>query len=1093
MATLGLLRQQAVQDELGLSPDQREQISQLGDSLREEMSGTFRGLRDLSEEERAAKMSEMTASVQSKVDAALTAEQTARLRQLELQREGPSAFGRDEIAGQIGLSQEQRDSIRAVLDESRERGRGDPSASREERQAAREAADRDRDRKLLAILTDEQRQQWTASLGKVFTEFEQSPFAGGFQRGGGRLSERAAEPVSSEPQAAPVTTAAAADSSSTPEPSQGQPADEQSASPTATSTETAAGTAPAAATGEKRLRFNFRFAPWDEVLQWFADEAGLSLMMDQPPTGTFNYYDDRSYTPTEALDLLNGVLLTKSFTLLRRGKLLVVVRADQAIPPNLVPRIPLEEIDERGENELVSVVLQLEHVEAKGLSEELQPLLGPQGKIVPLTAANQIVVTDTVANLRKLRELLDRFDSSEDTAHATLRIFPIRYADPAEVEQVVRNMLGAASRTTSGDDRRRRGGPEAASDVSVAVDLRTRTLLVRAEPGQLALVEQVLRTVDVGPGLMGGSGLPPQLEVYSLKRSDANAVLAVLQTVLAGQTDVRLAADTQQRSVIVLAPPDRQQMVRTLVEQMDGAGTRIEVIPLRRLDAQTAAAAVQSLFGTAGEGATTGASAQPGPDGRSLMVRGNDAEIAQIKSLLVTLGETPATSAGSNNPVRVIPLGEGTSRQLIETLREIWPAIRKNPIRVVEPAGEPSTRRDAPPKRSAPDAEFEADLTAFLDELDAPLIADFDEDLGDDVPPTAEPAVAENVSTDRSAEAPIIISTGAGSLVIASEDTDALNSLEDLIHTLNRQRGASANYHVFFLKAADAEQVVTTLNQMLTSTTVLASTSTMPRRIVADVRTNALLVEASPADLERIEMLLETLDSADLPETDIARQPRIVSLRYARATTVAEVLRDVYRDQLGAPGQSNQGSDRNDAMQSFIAPFRGRNNGGSSSSESTNGRSRQAGAARMSLGVDDAANLLVVAAPQALFLEVETVVRALDEAARDTRRSVHVIPIVGGNSTAVQSALGALVGSSIKPAGGGQQQGRNTSAGRSNGGPASTTGSAGDGGSSEIRQQLMQRMFERGGFRGSDNRSDEAPQRGDSDGGGQRRGGRRGN
>ena len=47
------------------------------------------------------------------------------------------------------------------------------------------------------------------------------------------------------------------------------------------------------------------------MLDWFADQAGLSLVLDAPPAGTFNYTDTRSYTPAKAIDLLNSVLLTK--------------------------------------------------------------------------------------------------------------------------------------------------------------------------------------------------------------------------------------------------------------------------------------------------------------------------------------------------------------------------------------------------------------------------------------------------------------------------------------------------------------------------------------------------------------------------------------------------------------------------------------------------------------------------------------------------------------------------------------------------------------------------------------------------------------
>ncbi|MEE8452070.1 MAG: hypothetical protein V3R99_09155 [Thermoguttaceae bacterium] len=57
-----------------------------------------------------------------------------------------------------------------------------------------------------------------------------------------------------------------------------------------------------------KLRFNFYSQQWGEVLQWFAEQADLSLVLDTVPLGTFNYTDDRDYTPDETIDLLNSVL-----------------------------------------------------------------------------------------------------------------------------------------------------------------------------------------------------------------------------------------------------------------------------------------------------------------------------------------------------------------------------------------------------------------------------------------------------------------------------------------------------------------------------------------------------------------------------------------------------------------------------------------------------------------------------------------------------------------------------------------------------------------------------------------------------------------
>src|SRR4029078_4992624 len=122
----------------------------------------------------------------------------------------------------------------------------------------------------------------------------------------------------------------------------GRPASTKS---TAAAPSTKAAVSSATPPADSKLTFSFRYQPWQDVLDWFAQQAGLSLLMESPPPGTFIYTDTRSYTPAEALDVLNGVLLTKGYTLVRHGRMLVVVNLEDGIPPNLVPDVALGELD----------------------------------------------------------------------------------------------------------------------------------------------------------------------------------------------------------------------------------------------------------------------------------------------------------------------------------------------------------------------------------------------------------------------------------------------------------------------------------------------------------------------------------------------------------------------------------------------------------------------------------------------------------------------------------------------------------------------------------------------------------------------------
>src|SRR3954451_8409584 len=203
--------------------------------------------------------------------------------------------------------------------------------------------------------------------------------------------------------------------------------------------------------GDGRLTFSFRYQPWQQVLDWFAEQAGLSLLMESPPPGTFNYTDTRTYTPAEALDVLNGVLLTKGYTLVRHGRMLVVVNLEDGIPPNLVPDVPLAELDQHGEYELIRVLFPVWNMTPEQAAAEVQPLLGPQGKAIILPQAREIQVTETGGRLRTIRSIVNAVEQPELGA-AGMREFAFKYITFDAAMPTIRQMLGIPAEAFSTPD-----------------------------------------------------------------------------------------------------------------------------------------------------------------------------------------------------------------------------------------------------------------------------------------------------------------------------------------------------------------------------------------------------------------------------------------------------------------------------------------------------------------------------------------------------------------------------------------------------------------------------------------------------------------
>ena len=440
--------------------------------------------------------------------------------------------------------------------------------------------------------------------------------------------------------------------------------------------------------GPVRLRFNFRYQPWEDVLDWVAEEAGLSLLYESMPQGTCNYADDREYTIPEALDVLNSLLLMKGYTLVRRERMLVVVNLEDfedGVPPNLVTMVPVEDLDERGEYELVATVFTFEKITAEEAQAEIEKLIGPQGSIVPLPKAQQLVVTETAGRLRTIRDALQRIEDPEGLGSQELRSFPLDFALAEEVLAILRQLFGIPAEQNAAPD----------GSIRFAVDPMGMRLIAFGKPSKLEQVAKVVEAIGA-PGMsemeLEGVEAALQLEVYNVAPADPQSVLKVAQTLLAGLPGARLSVDEKTGNLIALCRPEEHATIRATLDQLRNDANFVEVIQLRSLDPQLAVLSITKLFG-GGEGSTLKVDADPTT--RRLVIRGPQSTVEQIRTWLEKMGESEMAEAGTatGDNVRVVPLSGWAGKSALERLQQIWPAMHTNKIRVITPSAPIPTMR----------------------------------------------------------------------------------------------------------------------------------------------------------------------------------------------------------------------------------------------------------------------------------------------------------------------------------------------------------------------------------------------------------------
>ena len=404
-----------------------------------------------------------------------------------------------------------------------------------------------------------------------------------------------------------------------------------------------------------KLKFNFRFQRWSEVLQWFAEEADLSLVMDAPPPATFNYTDNKEYTPTEAIDLLNGVLLTKDFTLIRRGRMLVVVDMKEGIPPDLIPRIELKDLEQRGKHEFVTVMFPLGKRSVPEVDAEIKELLGPQGKSVPLIKTKQILVTATAGNMRAIGVVIESIPEPVAPPKPTpppppekpvFQVHSVKSVDAVAAIEVLNQLVAG---------------------VKLVHDAKTNQINAYATPSQHAAIKSFLEKMEVE----NPPEKKPRLELYPLGRGDQSQLLATLQLAVPG-AQIRINPTTNQ--LVAWGTPDDHAKFKSTIEKLGSRGqdnktAQVEVYPLTKADPGSMREMLQNI---APEARITIDAAN-----RSLIVLAIPDDQRVIKA---TLDQLQPKKAGPDSPqLQFYPFLTGIPAGLVEVINGLVPRALVRP------------------------------------------------------------------------------------------------------------------------------------------------------------------------------------------------------------------------------------------------------------------------------------------------------------------------------------------------------------------------------------------------------------------------------
>jgi general secretion pathway protein D len=356
-----------------------------------------------------------------------------------------------------------------------------------------------------------------------------------------------------------------------------RPASPMPASPRPAAGRTAAPAGQALRPGE--MMFNFQEADIQAVVKTVSQITGKNFLLDPRVKGKLTIISTQPVSRKAIYQIFLASLKAQGYTAIDSAsgfvKLVPLGDAKQNadVTTGVMPR--------PGEQTITHVIT-VQYSSAAQLVPLLRPLMAPTSQISVYPPANTLIITDYADNIRNLLRIVEIIDQR---GGSELAIIPLKHASALDIAEMVVRLYPNVSQSLGTPAPAQQAIAGEADRVTILPDLRTNSLLVRAEnQGAIKDLREFIERLDVPAKVSGNT------RVVYLRNADATKLAEILRGLLTGEARAQTAtaapgrpaaaarsgaessqiqADESTNSLIISAPDSVFNNLRAVIEKLD--------------------------------------------------------------------------------------------------------------------------------------------------------------------------------------------------------------------------------------------------------------------------------------------------------------------------------------------------------------------------------------------------------------------------------------------------------------------------------------------------------------------------------------------
>lgn len=313
---------------------------------------------------------------------------------------------------------------------------------------------------------------------------------------------------------------------------------------------------------EQTWKVNLKDADIRAFVTQVSDITGYSFVIDPRVKGKVTVISNAPMGRDAVYEMFLSVLQVHGFSAIPSEGVIKIVQQNEAKQNatnlRLLSRVPAEQ--------LVTRVIQVKNANALELVPILRPMVAKYGHLAGVAAANALIISDHISNIKRISGIIDELDSPSQYGLEVIQLDEAWVGDMVKLlEELAPAELGKLGAKTS------------AKKFSVVADERSNRLIVKGDENFREKIKKLIEKLDQPAATSGTT------KVVRLKHADAKEMAELLKGIMGdisseskdqgakknSGSSASVYADEGINALVIRAEPSVLQETEEIIRQLD--------------------------------------------------------------------------------------------------------------------------------------------------------------------------------------------------------------------------------------------------------------------------------------------------------------------------------------------------------------------------------------------------------------------------------------------------------------------------------------------------------------------------------------------